>query len=70
MLMENVTQIRGRATGTDQPDQQVERFRKIARELGCDEDEAPFDEKLRQIAWNQPENTTRAGKPQDKKREG
>jgi hypothetical protein len=31
-------------------DAQSKRFIETARELGCDEDEAAFDEKLRQIA--------------------
>jgi hypothetical protein len=34
--------------------QQSERFIEIARELGCDEDEAAFDEKLRRIAKAKP----------------
>jgi RNA processing factor Prp31 len=34
---------------------QIDRFREKARELGCDEDEAAFDEKLRQIARHKPE---------------
>ncbi len=29
---------------------QLERFKETARQLGCDEDEAAFDEKLRRIA--------------------
>lgn len=29
---------------------QIERFREMARELGCDEDEAKFDAVLRKIA--------------------
>jgi hypothetical protein len=29
---------------------QFERFARAARELGCDDDEAAFDEKLRRIA--------------------
>jgi hypothetical protein len=33
---------------------QIERFREMARELGCDEDEAAFDEKLRQVARHKP----------------
>jgi hypothetical protein len=33
---------------------QIERFREAARELGCDDDEAAFDEKLRQIMRHRP----------------
>ena len=33
---------------------QVDRFREIAKKLGCDEDEAAFDEKLRVIAKQKP----------------
>ena len=33
---------------------QIERFREAARELGCDDDEAAFDEKLRRIMRHQP----------------
>lgn len=29
---------------------QIERFKQTARELGCDEDEAAFDEKLKALA--------------------
>lgn len=29
---------------------QVDKFRQAARELGCDEDETTFDEKLRKLA--------------------
>jgi hypothetical protein len=31
-------------------DSQVERFKQLARELGCDEDEATFDETLKRLA--------------------
>ena len=30
--------------------EQIDRFKEAARQLGCDEDEAKFDEKLREIA--------------------
>ena len=33
---------------------QVEKFKKVARELGVDEDEAAFDEKLAAIAGQKP----------------
>ncbi len=41
-----------KAPPSDKP--QIERFREKARELGCDEDEAAFDAKLRQIAQYKP----------------
>ncbi len=33
---------------------QVDRFKETARQLGCDEDEATFDEKLKVIARHKP----------------
>lgn len=33
---------------------QIDRFKEAARELGCDEDEARFDEKLKEIAKHKP----------------
>jgi hypothetical protein len=36
---------------------QVEAFRRVARELGCDEDEAAFEERLRKIAKATPSTT-------------
>ncbi|MEA2861365.1 MAG: hypothetical protein QOC72_3404 [Methylobacteriaceae bacterium] len=33
---------------------QADRFKEAARELGCDEDESAFDEKLRRVARHQP----------------
>jgi hypothetical protein len=36
---------------------QSERFIETARELGCDEDEAAFDEKLKRIATAKPMRT-------------
>jgi hypothetical protein len=38
------------ASAPKQDKDQSERFIETARELGCDEDEAAFDEKLRRIA--------------------
>jgi len=35
---------------------QVEHFKEVARALGCDEDEAAFDEKLKQIAKQKPKD--------------
>ena len=33
---------------------QIERFKETARQLGCDEDEKAFDEKLARIARKKP----------------
>ena len=33
---------------------QLDRFKETARQLGCDEDEAAFDEKLKSIAKAKP----------------
>jgi|ERR1700720_3136719 hypothetical protein len=41
---------------------QSQRFIETARELGCDEDEAAFDEKLKRIATVKPKSR-RASKP-------
>ena len=41
--------MKGKPT-QQQADTQAERFKKAARELGCDEDETHFDEKLKQVA--------------------
>jgi hypothetical protein len=35
---------------TDQPKPQVDNFRDLARKLGCDEDEASFEDKVRKVA--------------------
>lgn len=32
------------------PDDQAERFKQLARELECDEDEAHWDERLKKVA--------------------
>jgi hypothetical protein len=32
------------------PDSQIDRFKELARELGCDEDEAAFDAALKRLA--------------------
>ena len=36
---------------------QAEKFSKVARELGCDEDEAAFDEKLRKVSKPDPKGS-------------
>ena len=33
---------------------QSDKFRDLARELGCDEDEAAWDERLKQVAAHKP----------------
>jgi hypothetical protein len=40
--------------GTKRSDDQIERFRRKARELGCDEDAAGFRDKVRAIAQQKP----------------
>lgn len=41
--------------------EQQERFRQTARDLGCDEDEKAFDEKLKKIATQKPKPPTKKG---------
>jgi hypothetical protein len=49
---------------TEKP--QLQRFIETARELGCDEDEAAFDEKLKRIATVKPKRKVPAkSKQQD-----
>ena len=43
---------------TDTPDPQPDKFRDMARELECDEDEAAFEDKVRKVATT----TTNAAK--------
>ena len=35
---------------TNEPNRQAEKFKELARELECDDDEARFDEKLKKLA--------------------
>jgi hypothetical protein len=42
--------------------EQSKRFIETARELGCDEDEAAFDEKLKRIATAKPKTKLKAPK--------
>ena len=44
--------------------QQIERFRETARQLGCDDDEKAFDEKLKVIARQKPTSLP-VGQPSD-----
>jgi hypothetical protein len=39
---------------TTQPKTQSEKFKKAARQLGCDEGEARWDERLRKVAQHKP----------------
>jgi hypothetical protein len=41
---------------------QIDRFRETARQLGCDEDEAAFRDKLRVIARQKPKDEPTKGK--------
>ncbi len=50
---------------TDKP--QIDRFKEAARALGCDEDEAAFDEKLRVIAKRKSKEEKSSGKKTDAK---
>ena len=47
---------------------QLDRFKEVARGIGCDEDEGAFDEKLRGIAGRKPENSSDP-KPENEKDE-
>jgi hypothetical protein len=49
--------IRARKSGSDN---QRQRFIEKARELGCDESEAAFEERLRKIAKVKPSNEAKA----------
>ena len=46
---------------------QLDRFKETARALGCDEDEAAFDEKLKVIARHQPKDEPKLAKAAHKK---
>ncbi len=41
---------------------QVDRFRRVAQELGCDESEGAFDQKLKAIAQHKPKSTAKSDK--------
>jgi hypothetical protein len=41
---------------------QIEKFREAARELACDDDEAAFEERLRQIMKAKPQPKSGVGK--------
>ena len=54
-----------KATTKPQPSQPA-LFRKIARELGCDEDEAAFEERLKKIAKTTPPRDEKPRPPKGK----
>lgn len=41
-------------TGQHKDSAQVDRFKELARELGCDEDEAKFEDALKHLAESKP----------------
>jgi hypothetical protein len=42
---------------------QPERFKQAARELGCDEDESHFEEKLKKVARHKLKNEAKSSQP-------
>ncbi len=50
--MKSPRQTKSQPMTSDQP--QIDRFKELARELGCDEDEAAFDEALKKVAETKP----------------
>lgn len=44
-------------------EQQSERFKRAARELECDEDEARWDERLRKVAAHRPSDEPPVDRP-------
>lgn len=49
-----MTKLTTAARKRPSPDDQSERFKQAARELGCDEDEGRWDERLKKIAGAKP----------------
>lgn len=45
---------------------EIEKFEEIARSLGCDEDEAAWEAKLRKVAKHRPKPESGAGETDDK----
>lgn len=56
-------------THTESGALQIDRFKELARELGCDEDEAAFKAKLGQIARQKP-RASQTRPPPSKKKDG
>ena len=50
-------------SGQDATRQQFDRFIETARALGCDEDEAAFDEKLKVIVRQKPKSEAKKTEP-------
>ena len=46
---------------------QSDKFKALARELECDEDETAFDEKLKRVAKQEPPRDDAKEKPADKR---
>lgn len=44
-------------TESDQQKSQSDKFKKLARELECDEDEKHWDERLKKVVKGKPEDT-------------
>lgn len=55
-------------TKSDPAQSQIHRFREIAKQLECDEDEAAFKEKLGVIARQKPKDDGKTLVPQSKQR--
>ena len=49
-------------------DDQIEQFKQAARELGCDEDESHFEEKLKKVARHKPVPYTASKTAKQKKK--
>lgn len=45
----------GNGSVTEKTESQIEEFKRTARELECDEDEARWDERLKKVAKGKPE---------------
>jgi|HubBroStandDraft_5_1064220.scaffolds.fasta_scaffold1373702_1 hypothetical protein len=58
---ERTMERKGESAGQGGNSNQVDKFRDLARELECDDDEAAFDERLKRIA-----TVPKSGKPSDK----
>ncbi|HZS81749.1 MAG TPA: hypothetical protein VFA50_02695 [Stellaceae bacterium] len=56
-----------KSEGKAKSEEQARRFIETARQLGCDEDEAAFDEKLKRITKPKPPPDRDGNKPATKK---
>lgn len=50
-------------TKQKKPEDQIKRFRKAARELGCEDNEERFKEALRSVAASKPKPSKKPEKP-------